>query len=454
MSASAERSTERYAPGVKNTFGAIGTRTWCVLLVAAAGAAILWGLGQSRAALYVGDAEEYNQYALNLIRHGVFSSDAAAPFYPGVTRTPGYPAFLAFFHLITMHSGLLVQIAQFALVAVIMWLVYGIALEVSDIRVARISAVLSATYLPFLWFAPRVGPEVLASALVTLAILLLIKARKRPSARMWIGVGLTLAAAAYVRPEIAGLGVVIGLGVLLTGEGGYRTRSRLLPPALVLAAMLLALAPWMIRNTSVAHSFVPFDSYLGEDLIASADQYAGTFGYQTSEAEWVRLNAQTAAIARPVESQHPTAREQVAADTALTREARNIISHVPPGTILRSLPHRLATLWGTADEYPSGRSWSSLAGLLGWLQYGLMLVLVLAGVVMRRRHLLQEWPLWVAVPYFTALHLVSHVESRYSLTARPALLVYAAIAAAVVLERISRAWHNGPSVDLARASRS
>jgi 4-amino-4-deoxy-L-arabinose transferase-like glycosyltransferase len=432
----------------------MSVRAWCALIVAAAGTFILWGLGQGHASLYVGDAVEYNQYALNLVRHGVFSNDFSTPFYPGVTRTPGYPAFLALLHLIAMHSGLLVQIVQFVLVGVIAWLVYGIALEIADVRAARISAVLSALYLPLLWFAARVGPEVLASALVTLAILLLLKARRRPSVPLWIAVGLTFAAGAYVRPEIAGLGATVVLGVLITGRGSYRSRSRLLPPAIVLAAMILALAPWMIRNTSVAHKFVPFDSELGADLLASADQYAGTFGYQTTLAQWVRLNAQTDAIARRVESQHPTAREQVAADVALTRQARRIMSRLPPGTIAKSVPRRLATLWGTADEYPEGRSWSAVAGLLGLMQYGLILVLILAGIVMHRRRLLTDWPVWVAVPYFTVLHLVSHVESRYSLAARPALLVYAGIAAAVVLTSMSRAWRAGTFVRRVRVSRT
>jgi 4-amino-4-deoxy-L-arabinose transferase-like glycosyltransferase len=431
----AGRPTDKPVSRAKNTLGAITTRTWCVLFVAAAGVVILWGLGQSQVPLYVRDAAEYNQYALNLIHHGVFSNEASAPFYPGVTRTPGYPAFLAFLHVIATPSGLPVQIAQFALLALIVWLVYAIALEVADVSAARISAVLTATYLPLLWFAARIGPEILATLFVTLAILLLLRARERSSPGSWVAIGLTLAAGTYVRPEIGGLGLVIALAVLVTGKGGYRSRSRLLPPAIVLSTMLLALSPWMIRNTTVAHRFVPLDSYLGADLIASADQYAGTFGYQTTQGQWVRLEAQTNAIAARVESSHPTAAEQVAANTALTRAAREIMSHQSLGKILKSLPHRLATLWGTADQYPSGRSWSTLAAAIGWLQYVALVLLVAIGVVTRRRSLVHEWPLWIAVPYFTLLHLVSHVESRYSLTARPALLVYAGIATTVLARR-------------------
>jgi 4-amino-4-deoxy-L-arabinose transferase-like glycosyltransferase len=415
----------------------VSVPAWCTLFLAAAGTFILWPLGQSGLALFVRDAAEYNQYALNLIRHGVFSNDYSAPFYEGVTRTPGYPAFLAVLHLFSMSSGLPVQIAQFGLLAVMTWLVYAIASQVADVRAARAGAVLCATYLPFLWFAARIGPEILASVLVTLAIFLLFRAQERPSRRLWIAIGVTLAAGAYVRPEIAGLGVAVSLGVFLAGRGRYLSRSRLLPAATVLAAMVLALVPWMVRNTVAAHTFVPLDAYLGADLIASADQYAGTFGYQTTQAEWVRLEAQTNAITRRVQSPHPTASEQVAANRELTREAERIFRRAPLGTALKSLPRRVATLWGTADQYPSGESWSGLAGLVGWVQYGALLALVAAGAFLRRRTLAREWALWVAVPYFTLLHLVSHVESRYSLTARPALMVYAGIAAAALLSRLS-----------------
>jgi hypothetical protein len=162
---------------------------------------------------------------------------------------------------------------------------------------------------------------------------------------LWIAVGLTLAAGAYVRPEIAGLGVLVALGVLLTGRGRYVSRSRLLPPAIVLATMVVALAPWMIRNVSVAHSFVPLDASSGYDLLASADQYAGTIHYEITDADWTRFNAQANAIIARVEPKYPTAREQVAANNALTRQALRIMSHLSVGMVLKGVPRRLAYLW-------------------------------------------------------------------------------------------------------------
>lgn len=193
----------------------------CAVMVGVEALIVLVGLGQAGRPLLGGDGSEYNQYALNLLRHGVFSNAISAPFYPGVTRTPGYPAFLALLHLIDMHSLLLVRITQFALLAVIAWLIYGIASELAGVRVARISAVLCATYLPFLWLATYHLTEVVASALGTLLIFLLVRARTRPaSAWLWVAVGLCIAAGAYVRPEYVGLGILIVLGILLAGSGG------------------------------------------------------------------------------------------------------------------------------------------------------------------------------------------------------------------------------------------
>jgi 4-amino-4-deoxy-L-arabinose transferase-like glycosyltransferase len=426
---------------------------WCTFIVAAEAVLILWPLGQSQGSLLGVDGADYNQYALNLVRHGVFSNAVSAPFYPGVTRTPGYPAFLALIHLIGLHFTQLTRLAQFALVAVLGCLVYGIALELADVRSARISAALIVTYLPFLWYATHALTEVLASVLATLLVFLLVKARKRPtSVRLWIAVGLTLAAGAYVRPEVAGLGVLVALGVLLTGRGRYVSRSRLLPPAIVLATMVVALAPWMIRNVSVAHSFVPLDASSGYDLLASADQYAGTIHYEITDADWTRFNVQAnAIIARVepkdlanaitlrVEPKYPTAREQVAANNALTRQALKIMSHLSVGTVLKGVPRRLAYLWGTADVYPQGRSWSTVAHRLAQLQYALLVVLILAGIVMRRRLLAKEWPLWIIAAYLTVLHLVSHVEARYTLPARAPLFVYAGVAVAAVVGWIGRA---------------
>lgn len=401
---------------------------------------ILLGIGTSRTAFLNGDASDYNQYALNLVRHGVLSEALSAPFHPGVSRAPGYPALLALLHLVAMNSVLLVRIVQFGLVAVIACLVYGIALPIADSRSARFSALVTATYLPLLWYATHALTEVLACLLATLLVFILIRAIKRHSAWLWVAAGLTLAVGTYIRPEFAGLGVVIALVVLLTGQGSYLSRTRWLSPAIIVAVIALALAPWIVRNASVADSFVPVDTQLGGAVLASADQYAGKASSEFTQADFQRYVVQVNTITAKVEPKDPTAAQQVAADRALTHRALSIVGQLSVGTILKTVPRRLAYLWGPADVYPVGKSWSGFAHRLGQFQYVLLVVLILAGMTVRRRKLIREWPLWIIAAYLTILHLISDGEPRYTLPARPALFAYTGVAVSFIAARVGNVW--------------
>ena len=72
------------------------------------------------------------------------------------------------------------------------------------------------------------------------------------------------------------------------------------------------------------------------------------------------------------------------------------------------------------------------------LQFALLALLVLAGLVIRRRTLGRDWPLWLGAVYVTALHLVFHMEGRYSMPARPMLLVYAGASGALLITWLTR----------------
>jgi hypothetical protein len=185
-------------------------------------------------------------------------------------------------------------------------------------------------------------------------------------------------------------------------------------------------------------------------LIASADQYAGTISDEFTVADWRKWFAQVMPIVARVNANDSafvkfgllgsgfTAPEQVAVDQAFTRRALTIVSHLSAATIVGSIPRRLAYLWGTADPYPPGRTWSRVAHGLAQLQYGLLLVLMFVGIAVRRGRFRRDWPVWIVAAYLTALHLVSHVEGRYTLPARPALFMYVGVAVAAIVGWIRR----------------
>ncbi len=399
---------------------------------------MLAGFGQAGVPIVGGDGPEYNLYALNLVQHGAFSLSTSAPYLPGITRTPGYPAFLALLHLIDLHSVFLVRLVQLALVAVTAWLVYVVASRFIDRRTGAIAAIMCATFSPLLWFATQHMTEVLATFCATLLILTVLIARARRSSWWWALVGLVLAASSYVRPEYAGLAVPLTLSAVRAGSGGYRSARRWLPAAMSLLTFLAALAPWTIRNLSEAHELVPLDAGSGVSLYASAEQYAGRFPYEHPTAQdWTRFYSQVYTARFFQRYKRNDVRAQVALNSNLTHQALSLLRQLPVSAILKSLPRRIVYMWGPSDSTPPHHRLSSLMHKLGIIYWGILALLILVGMILRRRTLLADWPLWIFAAYMTVVHVVYHVEARYTLPARPLLLAYAALAVVAVFDRVT-----------------
>ena len=413
---------------------------WCALIVAIEAVIVLVGFGQGSAHLLGGDSTEYDRLAVNLAKHGVFSDASAPPYLPYLTRAPGYPAFVAVLYMVKLQSAVLVRIVQFALLAVLSSLVYSIASRLVSRRAAAIAAVLAATYTPLLWIATEHMTEVLATVGATLVVLLTIVARNREPASnwLWAGVGLTLALASYVRPDFAGLIVPLLIGVLLSSRGAFRSAARWRPAAIVTFTCLLVLAPWTIRNALVSDRFVPLAAGTGVSLYASARQYAGTFPYRDARpSDWNRFYVQVLVWLGELKRKNYDPRTQVELDARLTHEALKLMRHIPLSTVIKDLPRRIVYLWGASDFSPPGRRYS-ITHRFGLIEHALVFMLIAGGMVIRRRLLLRDWPLWMFAVYLTLLHLVFHVASRYTVPARPALFVYAGVAVSAILAWIAR----------------
>jgi 4-amino-4-deoxy-L-arabinose transferase-like glycosyltransferase len=403
---------------------------WCFVGVAIEAIVILAGLGAGNAPMMGGDGPEYAQLAHNLIFHGVFSSTSSPPLLPNISRTPGYPAILAIFDYIGFRPLLIVRIAQFAMVALTAWLVYVIGREVADEWTARVAALFVGTYLPLLGLASYTLSEVTATLLTTLVVLLLIRATRRsPDSLMSAaGLGLALAALAYVRPEYELLVAIAAVALLLTGDGRFRSRQRWLRPAIVIGVFLVAVAPWTIRNASLTGQLIPLATGSGVSLLESADQYAGTISDAMTTNDWDKYLHQVSVIDSSVHGK-PGPMRDVAADAAYTRAAERIMARLSLTTVLERMPRREVYLWQTAAFPPNPKRDRALFEGLGVVQYVILLVLMLIGAIASRRKLLRNWLLWVVAVYVSLLHLVFGEEGRYSVEARPALLVFAAIGA-------------------------
>lgn len=407
-------------------------------LLAVETAAILALSVEGRHAPLSPDGVVYDRFAYNLVHHGAFSAATAAPFEPSVYRTPGYPLFLAALKLIGGDSLLLVRVVQFLLLGLTAVLVYAAACRLFDVATARVAALLTVTYLPLLWIARQHLTETLTSLLLTAIVVLLLIGR-----RGWhfAAVGALLGCTTMVRPVFAFAVVPILLGMLIWPQTGRREAAK--HAALVVAAFCVLLVPWTVRNLNVTDRLSPLGGGGGgTSLLASAMQYKNLIQYRFDAAELHVLDAREQPIVRRANAQarresgppSENIREELAADEAVRKEARKIFKSLTVGDIVREIPQREAYLWSVQDYPPEATmtSWHRIAQL----QHFLLFALALFGLILGFRRIgASIWPLLVFPAFLMVAHLVVHSEGRYSIPARPTVLILSSVAAVYIWRR-------------------
>ena len=162
---------------------------------------------------------------------------------------PATPRSLAILEAVS-HSVVLVQIAQFALLAITALAVYAIGRRVADERTGLVAGLLCASYLPLVWYATYHLTEITACLCVTATVLAVLWARTGPT-WAWAAVGLSLAAATYVRPGFLFAPLLIAAATLIENRKGWQA------PAVTLAVFALAVAPWTARNHHLTGRVIP-----------------------------------------------------------------------------------------------------------------------------------------------------------------------------------------------------
>jgi hypothetical protein len=174
-------------------------------------------------------------------------------------RAPGYPVFLALIGAGRAHHDAAptrVKIAQAVLGACTVWLIGLIALRAAGPRSGVIAVGIAAVYPPLVWISSYVFSESLSSviALLTAHVLQLAVTRTRTTGGRDAALPLTIAAGA-----LAGTGILIRPAMLffvpLAALWLWRLRRGGVAIALV-AATLVVVAPWTVRNMRVYGRFV------------------------------------------------------------------------------------------------------------------------------------------------------------------------------------------------------
>lgn len=243
----------------------------------------------------INDAASYLTLASQIAHTGDYSTSRAVGTGAGGTRgpsayfPPGFPYFLAAVDLLdgdtgpakappTPHGGLgydpaavqPARISQAVLGTIVVALIGLVALEAFGPAVALVALLIGAVYPVLVELSAVLVAENLVTAFILTAIWAALRARRSPHPYQWIagaGVLTGLATLAHVNAIV----LVVPLGV-----AAWRVQPKLRSPALLIATTALALAPWLVRDAVVMHSFIRVTDEDGITLVGTYNHASAT----------------------------------------------------------------------------------------------------------------------------------------------------------------------------------
>jgi 4-amino-4-deoxy-L-arabinose transferase-like glycosyltransferase len=405
------------------------------------------------------DSANYDSVAVSLVQHGSFGpSETSLTGVVGPTafRAPLYPLALAAVYSVVGVSDPArrweagrIEEAVFGVVAV--WLIVLIAERIwpERPRIALIAGTLAALDPPLVLAGSSLMTESLFIPLSLAAVLCGLRARAALAVPAAVAAGGTAGVPAGGRARgRAGLawclaaGGLVGAAALTRTTGlilivplavmvGWPQRRRVLVPAVVLGAFLLALVPWTVRNYDVFHQFVPLsteDGYALAGIYTNAIQHAHPYPalWQPPVADFTAVHAA-----------HP-GYDEAQYSAALTTVVRHYIVAHPVSVIrtaalslLRMLNldgFQLERIAARGDAYPV---WLALASIPAFWVLGLTAVAG-AGTRLARRPGFWFWGCALAM-LLICLPVIG--TTRYRVPVDPWLVLLAALALETALAR-------------------
>lgn len=363
-------------------------------------------------------------------------------------RGPLYPYLLAMIYKLSGGSVAAAVLVNHASGAATCGLVYLLAREYFERRVALVAGLLAALYWPLVYFEGEILIEPVYIALVMLSLWRLARAAAQPSVVRSITAGACLGLAALARPTILAMLPAIPFVFLLTrasADAADSKRRRLVAAGVVVAASLAMLIPATLHNFRAAKTLVPvawsggLNFYIGNN--ESSNGYSATI--PGARAAWMGGEDEALAIASAEAGRTLTPAE---ASSFYTRRAFAWITGNPGGAAVLELS-KLHMFWEgpeRSNEKYIYFFWDRF-GLGRVPMPGFWLISPLALVAMIRL-----WPRRreLALLYLFVLAMMIgvvafFVVARYRLPVAPVLLVFAAWTLIDVFEH-ARARRWGP----------
>jgi tetratricopeptide (TPR) repeat protein len=356
-------------------------------------------------------------------------------------QPPFYPLFLSFVYGLSHSSILWAKIIQAVLGALTCVLTYQLGKKIFGRRAGLIAALITAVYMPLVFYETELLAAGWASFLMVAVVLLLIKIQEKPTVRRGFVLGLAGALGIITRPEFL---FFFGAACLWLILGWIRKRSgaAILIPGLVGMAFgfLVIAGPLGILSHRVTGRvrILPYSGGINF-YIGNNPNYDKTITTRPGLG-WRELTS-------------APARAGIMDDRGMERyffkKAKEYIMSEPV-SFLNGLAHKTAQFFNSR-EIPRNtdiyifKKWSRLLDLFVWkigrfgFPFGVLLPLAFLGLIFCWRTLPR--PLLLALLLYPASMIMVFVTSRYRVPMVPVMSVLAAAGAGIMGEmRQKKEW--------------
>jgi 4-amino-4-deoxy-L-arabinose transferase-like glycosyltransferase len=355
------------------------------------------------------DPDRLGELSKNLFEGRGFAYDKDGRVEPAFDRGPLYPALLV--GVYTLSGGVSftsVQILQAFLHGLTCWITFLIGARLYGRGPALVAQVVCAFHPMLLWYTARIWIETTHTFLITLDAYALLVLAARPTISRGLVAGILLGAASLTKSIVLPFGVIFSAWLILRRKGEGRR-----PGMVLLAACILVVAPWTLRNFAVGGMFVPVHTSFGLNLMqgdAIAEHWSESPLSNTRLWELGNTKKDSLLKAGGLSAIEP------GGDRALVREALTFYARHPLFTVRRFFLNVL-TFWYLSDS-PVKSIGLAIIELP-------LLILAVTGGWKHRRHISQSGILVAMATYFIVVHGLIVGWARYSVPIVPLVILLA-----------------------------
>ena len=373
------------------------------------------------------DEAMYDTWARTLVAGGTFLH---YPYYD----SPLHAFFLASVYWLFGHSFLAVRLVQVVLGVLNVLLLYRIALRLADPLAARITGLLAAAYLPFLYYEGLLEKESVALFLLDASVLLALGALARPTGLAFWCTGSVLGLLALSRINALALVPLLLIAVWLHLDNKAAVARA---AGALLLGVVMIIAPVTLRNRLVSGEWIPI-TVSGGQVLYTANNPDNPTG-ELNPVPGVRATSLFERIDFHRKAEAETGRSMTPGEVSAHWGRKSLeFSLAHPVAQARMIGHRFVQFWNgaeLADNHSIDQfkqfSWVLRAPLPG---YWFVAPLALVGLALawpRRRALALSY---LAVGGYLLSLLPFWVSSRYRLPIIGLLIFFAALALAHAIQ--------------------